>query len=76
MSTLTFVVGISGQPFAFGAVGGADDADCVPTLHRQVILADFTGHHHLCVVHWLLMTSYLRSKILSSERLWFTVIAE
>lgn len=76
VSKLTFVVGISGQPFAFGAVGGANDADCVPCLHRQVILADFTGHHHLGVVHGLLITSHLDSKILSNQRLWFTMILE
>lgn len=72
MSKLTFVVGISSQPLAFGAVGGADDADRVPALHREVILADFTGHHYFDVVHGLLITSHLDSKHLSNGMLWFT----
>lgn len=55
------MVGVSGQPFSFGAVGGADDADRVPALHRQVILADFASHCHLGVVHGLLFTSHLES---------------
>lgn len=60
-NTLTLVVVVPGQPFAFGAVGGSDDADRVATLHRQVVLTDFTGHHHLSVVHWLLVASHLES---------------
>lgn len=76
MSTPTFVVGISSQPFAFGAVRGADDVDCVSTLHRQVILAEFTGHHHLCLVQQLLITCYLKGKVWKSEKLRFTVITD
>lgn len=55
----TFVVGVSGQPFALGAAGGADDADRVPTLHRQVVLTNLTSHHYPGVVHGLLFTSHL-----------------
>lgn len=60
MNKLTLVVGVSGQPFSFGAVGGADDADRVPALHRQVILTDFTGHCHFGMVHGLFFPSYLQ----------------
>lgn len=63
MSKLTLVVGVPGQPFAFGAVGGANDADCVPALHRQVILANLTSHHHLGMVHGLLFARHLESQI-------------
>lgn len=76
MSELTFVVGISGQPFAFGAVGGADDADCVPALHWQVIFADFTGHHYLGVVHGFFITSHLDNKDIGRGKLGFTVMSQ
>lgn len=59
MKILTLMAAVSSQPFAFGAVGGADDADRVPALHRQVVLADFTGHRHLGVVHGLLLAAHL-----------------
>lgn len=62
-SELTLVVGVSGQPFAFGAAGGANDADCVPALHRQVVLADLASHHHLGVIHGLLFASHLERRI-------------
>ena len=63
MSKLTLVVLVSSQPLAFGAVSGTDDADRVPAIHRQVILADFTGHHHLGVVHGLLLACHLQSEV-------------
>lgn len=55
----TSVVGVSGQPFAFGTAGGANDADGVPTLHRQVVLANLTRHRYPGMVHGLLFASHL-----------------
>lgn len=57
------MVDVSGQPFAFGAAGGANDADRVPALHREVILANLAGNHHLGVVHGLLFAGHLDSQI-------------
>jgi len=65
---LTFVRRIPGQPFAFGAVGGSDDADRVAALHREVILADFTGHHHLGMVQWLFIPSHLQIGVKFKDR--------
>lgn len=56
---LTLVVPVSGQPFAFGAAGRADDAHRVPALYGQVVLAHLPGHHHLGVVHGFLFTRHL-----------------
>ena len=62
-SKLTLAVGVPGQPFAFGAAGGANDADRVPGLHGQVVLANLASHHHPGVVHGLLFTGHLESQI-------------
>lgn len=64
---LTLVVGVSGQPFAFGAAGGANDADCVPALHRQVVLPNLAGHHHLGVVHGFLFAGHLERQISATK---------
>lgn len=61
--SLTSVVGISGQPFAFRAAGGANDADGVPCLHGEVILANLASHHHPGVVHGLLFASHLKNEM-------------
>lgn len=55
------MVGVSSQPFAFGAAGGANDADCVPALHWQVVLANLASHNHSGVVHGLLIPSHLEN---------------
>lgn len=52
---LTSVLVIPGQPFALGAVSGADDADDVSALHLQIVLAQFAGHQDSGVVHGLLL---------------------
>lgn len=62
-SKLTLVVGVPGQPFAFGAVGGANDADRVPARHWKVVLANLASHHHLGVVQGLLFARHLESQI-------------
>lgn len=56
---LTLVVAVSGQPFAFGAAGGADDAHRVSALHGQVVLAHLPRHHYFSVVHGFLVSRHL-----------------
>lgn len=61
------MVGVSGQPFAFGAAGGANDANCVPALYRKVILTNLVSHHHLGMVHGLLFARHLERKSPSNK---------
>lgn len=56
---LTLVLRVPGQPFALGAVGGADDADSVSALHLQVVFAQFAGQQHTSMIHGLLLSGDL-----------------
>lgn len=56
---LTLVLRVPGQPFALGAVSGADDADRVSTLHLQIMFAQFAGQKHTCMIHGLLLSGDL-----------------
>lgn len=56
---LTFVVGVSGQPFALGAVDRSDDADEIPTFDGQVIFAEFAGCQDSSAIHGLFQSSDL-----------------
>lgn len=67
--------GIPGQPFAFGTVGGTDDADRVTTLHWQIVLANFAGYHHLSMVHGFLQSSDLSRQPHWKKLLYFSTFS-
>ena len=53
------MVGVSGQPFALGAVHRSDDADEIPTFDGQVVFAEFAGRQHSGPIHGLFQSGDL-----------------